>query len=292
MALTDCALICANDYAENAVIFDAGDSGASGLPLTNLMLPDLYAAAEFSTKNPASTWFTVDLKKVVSINMVSLLKHNLTYVAKWRVRIYDADPDTSSAIYDSGLTNVFPAISGYGGLAWGEFFWGGSLEEYAEVNPAGFNRHSFLPVDTVFGRYVRIDIDDPTNSTLPKISRLWISKGYQPSFNISYGSSIEPIDETEVSKTRSGVRKYGRVVKRKSLNMIFELIPIREMLFNIFGPIGLRTGKANELLVLLNPAEPETWFFESCFGNMPDISAFDYSWWNRMGTVIKVDEAV
>lgn len=294
MILNDNILLCANDYCQDpaAQLFAYGDIGTPGLPITNLLDPTLYTPAEFSSTNVANTWFTIDLQKVRSINMIALLKHNLTYVAQWRVRIYDADPSTNSPIYDSSLVNCFPTITGYGGLFWGDFNWGGSVADYAEYNPVGFNRHTFMPLSAVYGRYIRIDISDPSNPRLPKVSRTWISKGYQPTMNATFGSDLDPIDETEVSKSRSGVRHYGRVTKRKQLTLNFELIPRKELLFNIFGPIHLRTGKAGEMLVIVFPSSPDTWFYESVFGNMPDLDKSVYSFYDRMDTTITVEEAV
>jgi hypothetical protein len=196
-------------------------------------------------------------------------------------------------VFDSAAMAIFPPISGYGVLPWGEFSWGGSIEEYVKNTPIGYNRHSLWPyTNAVIGRYVRIDISDPTNNNQPTITRWWNSYGYQPSMNVSYGAKLIPIDKTESKESRSGVRHYGRIVKRKSISMTFEILPIKELLFNIFGPIHLRTGKKGEVLCILQPLDPETWFFESCFGNLPDLDPSEHSYFNRMGTSLTIDEAI
>jgi hypothetical protein len=74
--------------------------------------------------------------------------------------------------------------------------------------------------------------------------------------------------------------------------MEFDLVPRKELLYNIFGPISMSAGIASEILVLLFPNEPETWFFESCFGNIPDVEKSEYSFYGHMSTSITVEEAV
>lgn len=288
MILNENALICTNEYGPTSSIWRGGQTFPE-FPLENLLSPELYKPTKFLAKN---TFTIFDLGKIRGINVVSILKHNLTYVATWRVRIYQDDPDSNSPIFDSGFVPVFPYIDQYGLKEWGEFLWGGNISMFAEVTPSGYNLHSFMPIDTKFGRYIRIDLLDMTNTAPLSVGRFWASRGYQPSLNISYGSHIQPIDKTEVSEMVSGVRQYGRNIKRKSLFMIFEMLPSKELLFNIFGPISLDTGRSKEMLVLLFPMKPETWFFESVFGNMTEVDKSDYVYFNRMGTTINVEEAV
>lgn len=293
MSLNQNIIIGANDYGAVASIYASGDLGLAAYPITNLLTPQLYLPAKFTTNDPTKTWFTLDFGKVRTVSLSALLKHNLTYAGTWRIRAYDADPGLNAPIYDSGLMSVFPPISGYGVLPWGEFSWGGALEEYTEVTPLGYNRHSLIPyTDAMLVRYVRYDISDPSNTDYPTIARCWNSYGYQPSANVTYGAKLIPIDETEVSSSRSGVRHYGRIVKRKSLSVTFDLLPIKEVLFNIFGPIHLRAGKAGELLAILQPLDAETWFFESVFGNLTEVEASEHTFYNRMSTPLTIDEAI
>ena len=292
MALDPKIMLCANDYSMDSAIFASGDQGLPELPIANVIDEEMFKPVQFTTNNPGLTWFTLDLGRMRVINMISLLKHNLSFVGKWRVRIYDDDPLSNSPIYDSGMMFAYPPISGYGGLPWGEFVWGGSTTAYADLTPSGFNKHSYCPIETVYGRYVRIDISDPSHPSGPTITRAWVSKGYQPTYNVDYGSSLDPIDETEVSKTRSGVRRYGRITKRRGLSMTFSLVPEKELLFQIFGPISLGAGKATEILALVNPADPETWFFESCFGNQIEVSKSEFNFYGHMGTTLQLDESV
>lgn len=293
MSLNQNVIIGANDYGALASLYAFGDPGLAAYPIANLLTPQLYLPLKFSTNDPTKTWFTLDFQKVRTLSLAALLKHNMTYAGTWRIRGYDADPALNSPIYDTGLMSIFPPISGYGVLPWGEFQWGGAIEEYVEVTPLGYNRHSLLPLtDPQLVRYVRYDISDPSNSDPITIARAWNSYGYQPTLNVAYGAKIIPIDETEVSDSRSGVRHYGRIVKRKALYMGFELLPIKEVLFNIFGPIHLRTGKAGDLLAILQPLDPETWFFESVFGNLTETEASEHSFFNRMSTALTIDEGI
>jgi hypothetical protein len=294
MSLNQNIMIGANDYGANAAVLDAGDAGLSTYPVQNLITPELYLPAKFSTADPTKTWFTLDFNKQRTISLSALLKHNLTYAGTWRIRVYDDLASyPASPVFDSLDMSIFPPVSGFGFLPWGEFKWGGALEEYVEITPIGYNRHSLLPyTDATIGRFLRVDISDPTNTTYPTIGRCWNSYGYQPSLNVSYGAKMIPIDETDVSSTRSGVRHYGRLVKRKAMAFQFELLPIKELLLNIFGPIQLRTGKAGEVLAILQPLDPETWFYESVFGNLTDTEAAEHTFYGHMGTAMTIDEAI
>lgn len=290
MALNQNILIAYNDFA---MLGTASTSVPTmdGAPITNITLPELYSPVIFTPADPTGVVeFKVDLGQVRALSLIAMLKHNINYVGLWRVMLNANDFDPVGQEYDSGWNTVIPPQPGFGALPWGTFLWGGAIPEY---NLGRYNRHAYccLP-NTVFARYITIQLKCPGNTLPIKFFRLWASFGYQPSVNVAYGADITPIDETKVFESAKKVRVYGEPIQRRTLNCGFDMLPKQETFYNIIGGLFLASGTFTNVIGILEPLEPQNFYVSAVYGNLKQIEKSSYSYWGQFETAFGIDEAV
>jgi hypothetical protein len=279
------------DYCTSGVIDTiCQDTGViplatTGYPLSNLLVEDLFSAAQFATNDITNTQFVIDLGRVQPVSIVALLKHNVNAGAHWNVSLYDtlANYQGTAPIYDSGVVPMIPDSSEFGDLAWGAFLWG---ETTSEIDLVGYNRHSYMPLGAIFNaRYISVSIVADTNDELITAYRFWAGLAYQPTYNADYGSELEPVDETPIKKGYTGGRTYGETVKRRQIKVNFSTLPQAEFLSKIYGALYLRNGAKKPFIFMLFPNDSELWLTTSIFGNIQpqNPNALSFVSWEHMG---------
>ena len=283
MSIRDSVLFSGVNYVNLTKV--TGSGTAQGFPVTNARTENLY---EFVKLTGPTSFIEFDLNASKSIQIIGILKHSFGLSATWRIRLGTNAANTVSApIYDSGVIDMANPFGTFGTLPWGEFDWGNVMpQEYSGL----LNFHSFhLLAAPVQASYVRIDFSDTEG--VHQFARAWMGTIYQPSYNALYGSSIKPIDTTKERQHESGRRTYGTRRQRRSMELNFEL-PETELFYNMYGPLFSINGKKGEIVCLLQPLNPETWVFESIYGNITDIPSITKTFWLYGTTQITIDERV
>lgn len=294
--LTENILIASTNLVDAGVIHNAFGPGAVGFPMTNLQSRESWLFARFGSPYVGQTKFDVELGEEKALNLLALLKHNCGPLAIWKVSLSSTQAGLDTPDYTSDWLPMHPPVSGYGVLPWGEFEWGG----VSPVEQQGFfNRHSFHPLpDTISASWIRYEINDESDVfTRPdsyiQMSRAWASSAYQPSLNVTYGAEIRAIDKTGFIESESLVTFFDkRVIRRREMDISFENIPEKELMYNIFGPIFMKLGKKGELIVMKCPADPESFAYETIYGTLDDVSGVVDSYWRRKSTDMKLKELV
>lgn len=267
-----------------------GGSTVEGHPLLNSKSPELWTFTKFSSSDPSNTYVGYLWQEAKQFQLIGAIKHNLSPVGKWRVRIADSLAELSSPSYDSGWVKAAVPFSGYGTLPWGEWDWGEVLSEGYSV----FNRNAWMVLpEVVSGRVVQIDFDDPLENANEHVefAYAWLGDGYQPSLNAQYGARVILTDKVRMTETEAGARQYGTRYVRRGLALSFEL-PSNELQLNLFGKTMAAGGKAKPLVLLLRPLEPQSFMFEAVYGNLRDVTEAVHSSWNQMTTELAIAEAV
>lgn len=284
-----------NDYAQHGTVYSLnnGTEVEAEFPLENALLPDLWQPVQF-VRRTAPVSFTLDLGSRKALGLIAVLKHNVNFTGKWRVRLHDSQfgegASAGNLVYDSDWHLIVPPQPGYGALKWGEFQWGDAVPEY---NLAMYNRHAYMPLPKAYvARYVQIDIDAPANTDVIRFFRVWASAAYQPSVNVQYGADITIIDNTKVVESAAGVRQYGDRVQRRQLNAGFDMLPRTEMLYSIVGGVYLASGISTPMIAILEPTDPSNFYAEAVYGNLSQIDPAVYSSWLRWETTFSIEEAV
>lgn len=284
-------------------------AGGNYVPAATLTHSPLWGGSLIQSAQDSQLWtfcrisllgtpyIQADLGQVKEIGLFGLIKTNFSIKGKYRVRVANSVAAlTSAPLYDSGWVAANPTISGYGVEPWGEFEWG---EADAIPVIGNFNQNHYHPfTEKTSARYVRIDFEDIGNEFYPddpylQFADLWVSNSYQPSMNTSYGAEIVQVDKTAYKEAPSGVRHYDtRKVRMRTVQFAFELLPKREVMHQLIGPVYMKEGVTGKVIVILEPTLPETFYYSAVYGNLKDIPPSQFSHWGRMATAMEVLEAV
>lgn len=260
-------LLCFDNRAEQASLC----GGAWQTPLSNLQDRFLTRVARSAGLAPEATRFDVDLGRERTIKLVAIPGHTLSTSARIRIRFY-ADAARAVLKSDSGWRDVWPALFATTDLEWEDDNWwsGRVLAEDVDKLPRQF---FYLPPRQVFCRYLSVDIDDQANPVgYIDLSRLFITSGWQPIFNFSYGGSLGWESTTLVDSSLSGAEHFEerppyRVVvfrldymdkveaTNKALAMTRALDVVREVFF-VFDPADALLMQQRSFLGRLRKLSP------------------------------------
>lgn len=220
----------------------------------------------------ARTWLEVDLGVPYLIDVVALLSNNISQSGTWRARIATAaDFNLSSIVYDSAEVSAWPQLGGFGSLPWGVFNWGDQLSA-AELSYYKIDSLLVLPAAKV-GQYLRIDINDPTNSAgYIQAGRLVIGPGWQPSVNMDVGWQIGWQDDSEVSRTLGGQIYVDERPRYRIARVTLAQLSETEMYANAFDFIDRRKGISGDILFIPQPSQPSLFIHEVLYGRMRTLS--------------------
>lgn len=191
----------------------SGGAWLSQLPLTNLQNRLIAKLARSSGTTKPATQFDINLGRARRIGMLSLIGHNLTVLAKVRIRGDDAN-DFATPLYDSGWVDVWPSgMIPVSLLEWEEDnFWLGTLSEQAR---AGYQSPFIHRVTTLPSlQYWRIEIDDTSNSDgYIQIGRLFLADIWQPTYGPTVGAALGMDDTTPVESSLGGSEYFDARAK-------------------------------------------------------------------------------
>lgn len=195
----------------------SGGSWQPSLPITNIQNRLIGKVARSVDLDAANTQFTINLGKLRFLRMFSIINHNFSLDARFRIQTSDL-ADFSVIDYDSGERPVWEAVYTTAQLEWEQDnFWFGQLEE---EDREGFTLNVIhIPPQPVASQYVRVFIIDPTNPDgYVQFGRFFLSSDWQPTLNISYGLQLGYESRTVIDEAISGaeffdVRKAPRVVR-------------------------------------------------------------------------------
>lgn len=193
------ALICYPNRADECTL--SGGSWTVGLPLSNLQTRDIKRYSRSTNTSAESTKFTAAFSAARSIRLVSLVNTNLSRDATYRIR-WAADAGFTSVVYDSGYVPVYAdGVVPFGSYEWeDEGFWDGRL---SAEQIAWYPRdviHVF-PANT-WAQYLQVEVVDSGNTDgYVQLGRLFVGKGFEPTYNMAYGRSISHNSATAVTET-------------------------------------------------------------------------------------------
>lgn len=252
------------------------------LPVTNLQNPKLYKVWRTATVSASQTWVQANFTAKRTIGGVSLVRHNFSQNAKWRVRLGD-DATFLTFDYDSGWMDVWPMRLEFGSLDWGSFDWGDILpqESLEEIVLNAYH----LPEVSYSVFFLRIDIEDPDNEEgFLESGRLVAGPRYQPSINMQYGWSIGFEDDSTATKSRGGVL-WGDEEERYRVAR-FQLVDLTEaeLFNNIFDHIDRRKGILGDMVLIPQPSHLDQLHNQAFYGRLrkldPNVNA-NYQGWDR-----------
>lgn len=218
------AILARPDLSDAATI--TGPSGAGDLTIGNLQKRSLVSAYRTTT---LSGNINIDLGSAKNINFIALVAHNAT--ASGTVTVKAGSTDAVSD-YTSGSLSL---ITG------------------ADIGNTR-NIFSFQIDPAESHRYWRLEYSDAGNTDgYFQAGRLYLSSAFQPDTNVSFGLQQGFIDDSRVSRTRSGeavpvIRSPYRV-----FGLDFNFLNEDEAFNQLFRFDHLR-GKSKDVLFIKDPA--------------------------------------
>lgn len=222
------------------------------LPLANLKNRRLSKGACSTNATLAATKFDVALAQARSVGAVALVAHNLSVVAKVRIRGDDA-ADFATPVYDSGWVDVWPAgVIPQSLLEWeDDNFWLGTLSQEALAGYRAPFAH-YLPAPVVL-RYWRVEIDDTANPAgTVQIGRAFFGPAWRPTYNMSYGASIGFEDATAGETSLSGEEFFDVRARYRVHKLALDWLTDTEAYAGIMD-MQQQLGTSGELLVSGDP---------------------------------------
>lgn len=239
-------LIAYGNRIDEAVL--SGGSWMAALPLTNLQNRVIAKVARSSNATLAATQFDLNLGRARRIGMLSLIGHNLTVLAKVRVRGDDAS-DFATPLYDSGWVDVWPSgMIPPALLEWEEDnFWLGTLSDQARAGYQSPFIHRVLGLPSL--QYWRVEIDDSSNSDgYVHIGRAFLADVWQPERGPVVGAAIGVEDQTPVESSLGGSEYFDARAKPRLHRFDLRAMPKAEAYSRVLDLQNL-LGIAGEILI-------------------------------------------
>jgi len=196
----------------------SGGSWETSLPLTNLKDQRVSKVARSTAATTAATKFDIDLGATRYLAGIALVGHNISLAGQVRFQVDDA-ADFATPVYNSGWVDAIPDIYPSNMPQWEvPASRDGALK--AEDYAAGYVpdvQHLFSSLQT--GRYIRVEIDDTTNSDgYVQIGRCVVGSGFEPTINFEVGASLGWQTSTTILESPGGALHFDEMPRRRVFN--------------------------------------------------------------------------
>ena len=264
------------------------DSEVSTLPIENVQ--DRQITKVYRSDSATTIQIDIDFGSTQLIDFFAIIRHNITVTGTVRYR-YSTVSDFSTTVRDTTAVNAWPVIEPFGSRPWGVFSWGGfpGQSELEEYTVSSYD----IPSESVFARYIRIDIVDDDNSDgYIEIGRIVSGPAYRPSNNYSFGSSIEFVDNSRVTKSRGGQTFIDEVEHFRVFNFQLINIPEAEIFSNIFNELDRLRGIGKDILIIPQPGDETTFLTQNIYGRLQQTRPIQNRVLEYYGREFNVEELI
>lgn len=257
----------------------SGGSWEALLPLAHLLDPDLKKPARSTDLDPASTRFDAVFDAAYYTKSVVIGPGNFSPYAQFRLFAYD---DVSGPPkLDTGVRRV----AGPAHVGWGDDdFW-------LRTDHLGAYIICTFP-DVVLARKWSVEIDDQTNPDgYLDLGCLFTPLGWQPTMNYEYGATFGLKNNTLVSSTLSGGKKYWQRRNPRILTVNFPVLPEDEAFGQGFR-VQYTVGFGTRLFVIPDPDDAATIHLRSFFGTVSEPDPLTQAYFDRAGLTFRIEEII
>lgn len=315
------ALISYPDFTQWATL--SGGNWSTALPLNNLKNPLLSLKARTNDAVTASGVIDVTLDAFCNVRTIGVLGHNISQV---RVRAY-SDSGRTAVIYDSGLTDVYPAFdAAYDNnttydtsdaltalkMATGQIpdnliydLDGNSDVNISDaiaiaglVGSRSNVMKNMLPhwikclSADVKAKYWRVELTAAYGATYMELGRLWMGPAaIQPAVSISYGASLRFESRDKITESIGGVDYVEKRQARRIASVQWEVLSDIDKYKMLMLQYNL--GLSGELLWIMDSAaNPRQMMFEAFLAKVNQSSAINYPYHNNYELPLEFKEIV
>lgn len=290
MQSQNCILAFPDYVVGSQSTFDGG-SWEADLPLGNLLRPEFALVARSTDADAESTRFWIDLGAPMDVQVAALVRHNLSTLARVRIRGFLAQDEGGEPECDTGWRELYGEVRPFEDLYWGHpSLWDG---KYSPEEAALYDM-PFVAVfrDAPVARHWLVEIDDESNADgYVQLARLVLCPGWQPSFNMSYGASLAVEDERPVQPSPSGAEFWGAGAKRRVVRFQLGFLPNDEALQWV-ADMQWRLGTSGQLMFVWRPDDPAHMHRRSFLGRLRTLSPLEQAFHGRMTAPFEIVEVV
>ncbi|MEI6002744.1 hypothetical protein H3V53_38295 [Paraburkholderia bengalensis] len=262
--------------------------GGWQVPLTNLQDRRIARVARTTDCTAGNTQFTADFGKDRKLQVVAIVSHNMSTQGQWRVLMGD-DPAFATTKYDSGWMIAWPVLYPYGALEWEDDNWW--ERTIAEDDRAGYPGIliNLLP-SIVLARYVKVMFSDAANPAgYLQFGRLFLSPGWQPATNMSYGATLGWETDTAVKRSLGGTPYFDHKAPRRVEKFSLDLLSDVEAKTQVFE-MQRKLGTDGELLVAWDPGDAMNLMRQSFVGRLRTLNPITAALWNINSNAFEIEE--
>lgn len=258
-------IICYRNWTSGATF--EGGQWSSGLPASNMGNQQPTEVARTVDASAAATTFVADLGEVQPQRVFSLVRHNLTSTATWRIRVgssLSTDGEVDGVLYDTGDIDVWPTIIPFGLLAWGAFNWGQALddEETDAIGPYAIH----VAARIYSARYVQVDITDTSNADgYAQIGVFLCSDGFQPTHNMEMRWSVDVVDPSKRSRSHGSQSWFDERAQLRKVSASLGYVTQEEAESELTQMFQI-AGKTNAVLFIPKPNNALSTLRHSVYG--------------------------
>jgi hypothetical protein len=288
-------------------------NGTSALPYGNGYYYSTYGGWHHSTAftdghigGQEETHIQLEFSGQRLVDSLSLINHNFSGGAQWRVRFatdltaemdawpnkpwdlavrhnWDNVPNIWSYVAHTKWTDVWPTIGSFGTLPWGVFLWGThvSAEQLDSYKP--FSSHLLLE-DPVYSKFIRIEVRDTAAPDYFEIGRIVVGKAWKPSRNMSRGWTLTYKDPSKITRSLGGQTYVDTLSKYRSIKFDLKYLTEEEIFENALE-LDRTKGSSGDVLVYTDINAPAHKLFkQTVYGRISKISPMKHNiggYWTR-----------
>jgi len=283
-------LITSTNFVDDGTITDhTAEQDSTYTKAENIQTMQL--AESYVANSASAAYLEIDFGQSRIIDTVAVLGHNLVQSGSTiRVRLSTVS-DFATTVYDSTAVAAWPTVEEFGYLAYGEFHWGGILSSEAAVDYT----ISFFKVlsQAVQARYMRVDLAvSPAQTNNIEVGRVFAGPSYRPTNNMAYGWSIGWVDDSVVTKSRSGNVFIDERPRYRRLSFDLVALPEDEIFHNVFNHLDRRKGIAGDIIVMPQDEDETTYITQNIYGRLLETSPIQSRTLSYYGRNIQVEEII
>lgn len=231
----------------------SGGAWRAGLPLANMLTPDIREVSRSVTAAHADTQWREDYGTAVPrwFDTFALRATNLTADAKLRFVLTDSATDAGARVLDSGLLDV-PPQTVWGADPWGSFAFSGLSTADDDPPPQLIVWRASAPATA---RYRFTYIQDAANPAgYVEVGRDLCGPSFTPDIGFDFGAAWEHVDPSDINRTPYGLLTWeDRPTYRRFLGR-FGFLREDEAI-GFFGD-WMRLGNRREVLFAQDADDP------------------------------------
>lgn len=268
----------------------SGGSWESTLPVTNIQNRKIGKVARTTNDASGNTYINIDIGVSRFVKIVSVVNHNLSSIANWRILASNA-ADFSTLLYDSTEVDVWGVIHPYGSLQWGlENWWEGTASDEEAEDWIPTTTH--ILSSTIYARYWRIQFIDTANPDgYIQVGRVFIGDGWQPTVNMDYGADLSWVTDTDSIQALSGAEYFNRTNPYRTATFKLSNMAIDEGLGNGFD-ITRKAGIDKEVFFIFDPDDTIHSFRRQFLARLRKLSQIEYPYFDRTSMAFEVKELI